>query len=168
MHWFLSNHPPQSNLGFAQYLMFKNSGSKTIPFQSLVIVCKSLMVAPFEVANKSPCTWYFNTQWDPQGKRHGRVVKSVEVGLGWLVLGSNQKKKKCTGVFIEGGSLGGCVEGRVESPFCRARGKTLSLIEGSVTSICNSCRFFTGRVQGTVIKKKKKGKDPTNDTSTYK
>ena len=67
--------------------------------------------------------------------------------------------------FWPRGSLGGCVKGGVGSPFCKAQGKTLSLTKGSVTSICNNCRFFIGRVQGTVIKKKKKRKDPTNDTS---
>ena len=103
----------------------------------------------------------------PTGKTTWACGEKRGGGFGLIGVGK-QQKKKCTGVFIEGGSLGGCVEGRVESPFCRARGKTLSLTEGSVTSICNSYRFFTGRVQGTVIKKKKKGKDPTNDTSTYK
>ena len=97
----------------------------------------------------------------PTGKTTWACGEKRGRGFGLTGVGKQQKKKKkCTGVFIEGGSLGGCVEGRVESPFCRARGKTLSLTEGSVTSICNSYRFFTGRVQGTVIKKKEKRKRP--------
>ena len=63
----------------------------------------------------------------PTGKKTGACGEKRGGGFGLTGVGKQQKK--CMGVFIEGESMRGCVEGGVGFPFCRPRGKTLSLID---------------------------------------
>ena len=80
-----------------------------------------------------PTRLIFQHPMGPTDKTTGTCIKSVgwrvDLCLGLLALGSNQKKKKkyrgwkISRVFLRG-SLGGCVKGGVGSLICRARGKS--------------------------------------------